>query len=445
MTNKIIIKYKKNQSNNNRLKVNKDSNLKNNLININNVTSTIKLNGFDRKKDISTFLSKKKANVFDLHNKKKQNKNLIKIISNNSNKSLNNTNLLLNSKTIANIKSIFANIKSISLKSLLINFKRLNFEKEVNNEIIQNKNLESINLNQNIKIEEKKTKNNEKFNVFNEINKKKLSILLFIKNSKNKINKNQLNLKNKNLIKDNKLNFQKKIRKYINSKITFNSKIIKYLSTNNNYNFIKYNKLNNSIKNNINELLRISFFSMSSLISKPIYILKSDKIIINLFYLIFNTDILKNNNTKSVLILENNEKLRIICNYLSYFFKKPIELNLIRLYYPYYNSNILVNFFGIVSNKIKLRKIINSFLSKAIKNNVLNNININKDFLPSNVAGIKIKIAGRLLTQRIVPRKTVKLFNNGALSRNKIMYIETARYTNKNKRGAFSISISLGH
>ena len=25
------------------------------------------------------------------------------------------------------------------------------------------------------------------------------------------------------------------------------------------------------------------------------------------------------------------------------------------------------------------------------------------------------------------------------------MYIETARYTNKNKRGAFSISISLGH
>src|SRR5436190_1955679 len=259
------------------------------------------------------------------YNKKKLNNNQLKINkdSNLKNNLNNNNNLLFNSKSIVNIKSIFENMKKISLKSLLINLKTLNLEKEVKNEIRENKNLESINLNQNRKI------------------------------------------KDKNFI------FQNNIRKFINSKFSFNSKIIKYLSTNNNYNFIKYNKINNSIKNNINELLRISFFFMSSLISKPNYMIKSDKIIINFFYLIFNTDILKNNNTKSVLILENNNKLRIICNYLSYFLKKHIELNLIRLYYPYYNSNILVNFFGIVSNKIKLRKIINSFLSKAIKNKVL--------------------------------------------------------------------------
>jgi hypothetical protein len=49
------------------------------------------------------------------------------------------------------------------------------------------------------------------------------------------------------------------------------------------------------------------------------------------------------------------------------------------------------------------------------------------------------------LTQRVIPRKTVKNFTRGSLARGKIIYLETARFTNKNKRGAFSITISTGH
>jgi hypothetical protein len=120
-------------------------------------------------------------------------------------------------------------------------------------------------------------------------------------------------------------------------------------------------------------------------------------------------------------------------------------LELVRLYYPYYNSNILVNLFGIYINKIKLRRIVKKFIVKSIKNINKNNLSINKSLNPSVLSGIKIKVAGRLLTQRKVPRKTVKIFNRGALARSKAIFVETARYTNKNKRGAFSITISIGH
>lgn len=187
---------------------------------------------------------------------------------------------------------------------------------------------------------------------------------------------------------------------------------------------------------------------MFSLISKPVFITTPDKVIIQLFFLIFKKEIIKkNNNTKSILILENYNKLKSICNILTRFFKKPIELELVRIHYPYFNANILVNLLGIFINKIKLRKIVNKFISKSIKKNNTNKLTINKSnqLIPSELTGIKIKVAGRLLTQRVVPRKTIKIINRGALSRDKTMFVETARFTNKNKRGAFSITINIGH
>jgi len=204
---------------------------------------------------------------------------------------------------------------------------------------------------------------------------------------------------------------------YIKSKTKFNSKII---ATSNNYNF------NTARTQNISDFLQRSFISMSSLISKPVYIITPNKIVIQFYYFLL----------KGGFILKNNNKLKIICNILTRFFKKPIELDLVRLYYPYYNSNIFVNLFSIFINKIKLRRIVNKFIRKAIKS---------KFDIPSELTGMKIKVAGRLLTQRIVPRKTVKVVTSGSLARNKTMLVETSRFTNKNKRGAFSLTITIGH
>ena len=63
---------------------------------------------------------------------------------------------------------------------------------------------------------------------------------------------------------------------------------------------------------------------------------------------------------------------------------------------------------------------------------------------PAFLSGINIKVAGRLLTQRVVPRKTVKTIIRGASARSKVNFLDVGRYTNKNRRGAFSITVKSG-
>jgi hypothetical protein len=91
-------------------------------------------------------------------------------------------------------------------------------------------------------------------------------------------------------------------------------------------------------------------------------------------------------------------------------------------------------------NKIKLRKIINKLKLKSITKIFKKSKNI-----PSAISGFNIKVGGRLLTQKSIPRKTVKFISSGSLARGKTILVETARFTNKNKKGAFSLTVSIGH
>ena len=93
-------------------------------------------------------------------------------------------------------------------------------------------------------------------------------------------------------------------------------------------------------------------------------------------------------------------------------------------------------------NKIKLRIIIRKLFNKAmIKNNIFNN---KFNIIPAFLSGITIKVGGRLLTHKVVPRKTVKITRRGSSARGKINFLDVTRFTNKNKRGAFSITITSG-
>ena len=267
--------------------------------------------------------------------------------------------------------------------------------------------------------------------------------------------------------------------------------------------FIYYNKIigfnfnnnTNKLIKNIYKLLAASFKSMYCLISKPVFIITPDKITIQLFYYLFvpnlfklkQINLYKKNNKKykyiklfrnikelnkkhqkfkiqiskyrkfkktniNLLNLSSNvltkvffNKFQILCNILSNLFKKPVELNLIRLHYPYFDSNILVNLLGIMINKIKLRIIIRKLFANTIIKN-LNNVNLNRNnnIIPVFLSGINIRVAGRLLTQKVVPRKTVKTIIRGASARSKVNYLDVATYSNKNKRGAFSITVKSG-
>ena len=180
---------------------------------------------------------------------------------------------------------------------------------------------------------------------------------------------------------------------------------------------------------------------MSSLISKPVIVITPNKVVIQLFYYFkkFKRYSLKNN-----LLKFNNYKLQSLCLNLSKIYKKPVELELDRLHYPYYDSNILSNMIGLISNIVKFRFIIKKLftIAKIKKTNKFNN---KSSIIPSYLSGLKIRVAGRLLTQRVIPRLTVKTIQRGTLARGKANFVDNARFTHKNKRGSFSITVTMGH
>jgi len=254
------------------------------------------------------------------------------------------------------------------------------------------------------------------------------------------------------------------------------------------YNIMGFNFNSNSNKliKNIYTLLARSFKSMYCLISKPVFVMTPDKIIIQLFYFLFIPNILKFKKifkygkkmsrrnwfkrkfrmrkqyrnyrkiklsvriklrklSKVVITKVFADKFKLLCYILSHFFKKPVHLDLIRLHYPYNDSNILVNLLGIMVKKIKLRIIFRKLFEKAIIKNI-NKVTDNTNFniIPAFLSGINIRVAGRLLTQRVIPRKTVKTIRRGAAATGKINFSDKARITKKNKRGSFSITVSSG-
>lgn len=142
----------------------------------------------------------------------------------------------------------------------------------------------------------------------------------------------------------------------------------------------------------------------------------------------------------------NKDKFKFLIFILEKLLKKTIILDLIRLKYPYHNSNILAQVLGLSSKKTNFRLMMRKLLYiTAIKNPTKMIRKQNFTVLPSYLSGIKVKLAGRLITQRVIPRFTVQSFQIGSLARGKISFTNSSRFTNKNKRGAFSFTVTTGH
>jgi hypothetical protein len=162
----------------------------------------------------------------------------------------------------------------------------------------------------------------------------------------------------------------------------------------------------------------------------------------------------KNKNNLNILFLLRKfnlakvyqKKFKLICAILSNKFNKPVELQLIRLHHPYHDSNILVNLLSLnIKNKRKkarvaIQKIYNK---KPVKN--LNDPNLKSGkLIPAFLSGLNIKIAGRLMGEPIIPRITTKVFGKGASATGKVNYLDVARITKKNRKGAYTLKITSG-
>jgi Mitochondrial ribosomal protein (VAR1) len=235
----------------------------------------------------------------------------------------------------------------------------------------------------------------------------------------------------------------KNLRTYIESFNTLENKNIRSLFNDNNYRFLESEI---RIPKNLYIFLEYSFLSVFFLISKPFLEITPGKIGLILFWFRLNRKIVYSKDSAYQPIKEFElNKFKTISIILRKLFKKTLELEIIGLHYPFYETNIFVNLLSKTINKIKINRILSKFFYKA---NIIdpNKITDKKIYnIPSFISGIKIKIAGRLLTQRIVPRKTVKIISKGSLARDKVIFLEKGRITNKNKRGAFNVTMTIGH
>lgn len=178
----------------------------------------------------------------------------------------------------------------------------------------------------------------------------------------------------------------------------------------------------------------------------------------------------------------NLEKLSFIFSKL---FNKKVEFEIIKAQLPFQDSNVLAQILGYNANKYKFRQMLKILIPRAVIKNPSKKIlardkqsveykdieslvngtyhtlgeglEVLKQKLPmhasqspkgniiSYLSGMNIKLAGRLMTQSMRPRFTEQSLQEGSLARVKVHYIEKSRFTSKNKRGAFSFTITISH
>lgn len=248
-----------------------------------------------------------------------------------------------------------------------------------------------------------------------------------------------------------------------NSVKTINSNTIGTTNTNNIYNKIKQaflsniyynNKTNNNyniLKNNINKFKALGIF-LSKIFAKNVEIQLIRLWSIGLDSAIMAQIISKNSNFNNSRIIIRKLWRKTSIN-KAYKFKVKSQNSII-------NENNFVYNQKLGNNNLNLLRYQTRFGSKTV--NLLNNEKANlkliqlNDFIKnsSNLSinplvlgkpvGIKLKIAGRLATERIQPRKTTKAVSMGTTHTVGGSVKDTYRFTSKNKRGAYSVSIKFG-
>lgn len=219
-----------------------------------------------------------------------------------------------------------------------------------------------------------------------------------------------------------------------------------------NFSPLSANAANNSTVNAMKtatQLIAHFFSPIRALASKPVFTLASSadshagkgKVVINLFYYIANRNQALSNST-----------INSLGEVLSKLFKRPVELRLVRVHYPYMNSYILAQYVAINTGRYNFTRIQRSIFAalQVVNQRTLFSAS-NEDVtnsatpLPAYITGVKIRVSGRLTTQRSVPRQTVQTAQIGSFSDpssgQEKNVIESASFTSKNKKGAFTVKV----
>lgn len=182
--------------------------------------------------------------------------------------------------------------------------------------------------------------------------------------------------------------------------------------------------------NNNNNVYTASFF-----ISKPNFSHTNSKVTIQFFYYSasaqngMRTQVQSNDST----IFQKN--FSDLSTTLAQVYQKEVNVIATRLYYPYLNSDILSQYLAHNAPS-------NTFMD--FQEAILTNPSLHKTNLPAHISGIKVQVSGRLVTETVIPRISVKSCLIGSFqhnSKNVTQIIDYNKFTTKNELGAFTVKV----
>jgi len=178
------------------------------------------------------------------------------------------------------------------------------------------------------------------------------------------------------------------------------------------------------------------FFSpINALRGKPVFTITANTVIIHVFYYIPVAGQTVNNNTVNNL----GERVSKLFSFSSK--KRTVELRLVKLHYPYLNSFILAQYIACNAENHKLVKIVRRLFSYVAPVKDTQSIEALASALPSHIVGLKVRVSGRLITERSRPRQTIQTAQIGSFSKSNLSLVDSACFTTKNKKGAFTVKV----
>lgn len=172
------------------------------------------------------------------------------------------------------------------------------------------------------------------------------------------------------------------------------------------------------------------FSAINRLAGKPVFTVTAETVIVRVFYFVPVAGQALNNNT-----VNNLGKA------LSSLFGRAVELRLVKLHYPYLNSDILAQYIAYNTQDYTLVQICRALFGSIPPVKNTQSTNALGVLLPSHIIGIKVRVSGRLISERSRPRQTKQTVQTGSFAKANLSLTDSASFTTKNKKGAFTVKV----
>ncbi|BEJ18302.1 ribosomal protein S3 (mitochondrion) [Cutaneotrichosporon spelunceum] len=231
-----------------------------------------------------------------------------------------------------------------------------------------------------------------------------------------------------------------------NMLVKYNEKFFPDLNviSNGNCHFYKGSERGNiSIDNSVVErtLIIKNFFSaIKALSSVPKYVIGVEKL--NIYVSYYRMKNKKNQNIRYAL---NQNTVNNLGDLLSKKLKRKVELRFINLKSPYLDRTIRAEYIGKNASMHPFSGLRKNAIKRTKIKKIIRQYKGSESNLPSDMIGLKIVFSGRLVTERLRPRKTVSTAKIGSFTRNNQLLIEHGSYTGKNARGAYTVKVLINH